>query len=116
MTLSEFLLWREIKGKKLGGYDFHRQKPIDEYVVDFYCPKLRLVIEINGDSHDGNEYADFIRQKKLESKGLTVLRFLDADVKANVDGIVEHLKERIESLGTHPLPKASLRENPLSTI
>ena len=102
MTLSEILLWKEIKGKKVLGYDFHRQKPIDEYVVDFYCPRLKLVLEIDGDSHDGKEGPDFIRQKKLESKGLTVLRFWDLDVRANVDGIVGQLKEWIETNGTHP--------------
>ena len=102
MTLSEILLWKEIKGKNVLGYDFHRQKPIEEYIVDFYCPKLKLVIEIDGDSHDGKEGPDFIRQKKLESKGLTVLRFWDIDVRTNVDGIVEQLKEWIESNGTHP--------------
>ena len=95
MTLSEILLWQQIKGKQLLGYNFPRQKPIDEYVVDFYCPNLKLVIEIDGDSHDGKEEADFIRQKKLESMGLTVLRFWDLDVKANVDGIVEQLREWI---------------------
>ena len=58
MTLSEILLWQQLKGKQLLGYDFHRQKPIDEYVVDFYCPKLKLVIEIDGDSHEGKEEAD----------------------------------------------------------
>jgi very-short-patch-repair endonuclease len=102
MTLSEILLWQEIKGKKLNGYDFHRQKPIDDYVVDFYCPKLRLVIEIDGDSHDGKENADFIRQKKLESMGLTVLRLWDSDVKDNVDGVVQQLKEWIETKRAHP--------------
>jgi very-short-patch-repair endonuclease len=55
MTLSEILLWQQLKGKQLLGYDFHGQKPIDEYVVDYYCPKLKLVIEIDGDSHDGKE-------------------------------------------------------------
>ncbi len=114
MTLSEILLWKELKGKKLLGYDFHRQKPIDEYVVDFYCPKLRLVIEVDGDSHDGKEKADRIRQKRIESFGLTVLRFWDDDVKHNVEGIVEQIKEWIESRITHPLPKASPWENPLS--
>lgn len=44
MTLGEILLWKELKGKKLLDYDFHRQKPIDEYIVDFYCPQLKLVI------------------------------------------------------------------------
>jgi very-short-patch-repair endonuclease len=101
MTLSEILFWKEIKGKKVLGYDFHRQKPIDEYIVDFYCPKLKLVIEIDGDSHDGKEETDLIRQKKLESKGLTVLRFWDNDVRVNVDGIVGQLKEWIESNKTH---------------
>jgi len=48
--LSEVLLWNELKGKKLG-YDFHRQKPINDYVVDFYCAELDLVIEIDGDWH-----------------------------------------------------------------
>ena len=102
MTLSEILLWQHIKGKQLLGYDFHRQKPIDEYVADFYCPRLKLVIEIDGDSHDGKEDADRKRQEKLESLGLTVLRFWDWDVKDNVDGIVEHLREWIEAHMTHP--------------
>jgi very-short-patch-repair endonuclease len=106
MTLSEILLWQQIKGKKLLGYDFHRQKPIDEYVVDFYCPELKLVIEIDGDSHDGKEKEDFIRHQKLESMGLTVVRFWDADIKVNVDGIVEQLKEWIESRS-----KGSSRQN-----
>lgn len=55
MTLTEILLWQQIKGKQLLGYDFHRQKPIDEYVVDFYCPRLKLVLEIDGDSHGGEK-------------------------------------------------------------
>ena len=103
MPLSEILLWKEIKGKLLCGYDFHTQKPIAEYIVDFYCPQLQLVIEMYGDSHEGKENADIVRQKKLELIGLTVLRFLDSDVKDNVDGIVEQLKEWIESKETHPL-------------
>jgi len=102
MTLSEILLWQHIKGKQLLGYDFHRQKPIDEYVVDFYCPRLKLVLEIDGDSHEGKEEADKMRQEKLESLGLTVMRFWDWDVKSNVDGIVEHLREWIEAHVTHP--------------
>jgi len=101
MTLSEILLWQQIKGKQLLGYDFHRQKPIDEYVVDFYCPRLKLVLEIDGDSHDGKEEADRIRHEKLESLGLTVLRFWDADVKSNVDGIVGQLREWIETQIAH---------------
>ena len=50
-TLSEVLLWNELKGKKLMGIDFHRQKPIGNYIVDFFSPELRLVIEIDGITH-----------------------------------------------------------------
>jgi very-short-patch-repair endonuclease len=101
MTLSEILLWQQLKKKQALGYDFHRQKPIDKYVVDFYCPRLKLVIEIDGDSHDGKEDADRKRQEKLESLGLTVMRFWDSDVKSNVDGIVEQLREWIEARRVH---------------
>jgi very-short-patch-repair endonuclease len=101
MTLGEILLWKELKGKKLLGYDFHRQKPIDEYIVDFYCPKLKLVIEVDGSSHDGKEDSDLIRQKKLESLGLTVLRFWDSDVRESVDGVIVSIRERILTKGTH---------------
>ncbi len=71
MTWSEVKLWRYLKNKKIG-YDFHRQKPIDNFIVDFYCPKLRLVIEIDDFSHT-DEKADYDkeRQDKLESLGLT---------------------------------------------
>ena len=52
-VLSEVLLWNQLKGRKLRGYQFMRQKPIGAYIVDFYCSKLRLVIEIDGESHSG---------------------------------------------------------------
>jgi very-short-patch-repair endonuclease len=102
MTLSEILLWQKIKGIQLLGYDFHRQKPIRDYVVDFYCPKLKLVIEIDGDSHEGKENSDRIRQEKIETLGLRMLRYSDSEVKTNLDGILMHLKEWIEENATHP--------------
>jgi very-short-patch-repair endonuclease len=51
MTLSEVLLWNELKQKKILGYDFDRQRPIKDYIVDFYCKELQLAIEIDGDTH-----------------------------------------------------------------
>jgi very-short-patch-repair endonuclease len=51
-TLSEVLLWNELKSGKMKGKDFHRQKPILNFIVDFFCPELELVIEIDGNSHD----------------------------------------------------------------
>ena len=66
MTLAEVLLWKRLKGKQVMGYDFDRQRPIDKYIVDFYCKDLRLAIEIDGRSHDHKERADQRRQSALE--------------------------------------------------
>lgn len=92
--LSEVLLWNELKGKKLG-FDFHRQKPLDEFIVDFYCEELDLVIEIDGVTHNVKTDEDIERQKKLEAFGLQFLRYLDQDVKQDVGKVIEHLKEWI---------------------
>lgn len=74
-TLSEVLLWNKLKGKKILGYQFNRQKPVGDYVVDFYCKKLGLVIEIDGISHNIKMESDKLRQKRLESFGLKVIQF-----------------------------------------
>ena len=73
-TLAEILLWKNIKDRALG-YEFHRQVPIDEFIVDFYCHELSLVIEVDGNTHDYNFINDELRQKKLESLGIMVVRF-----------------------------------------
>lgn len=78
------------------GYQFYRQKPIGNYIVDFFSYKLRLVIEIDGDSHDDHTYKyDSERQKKLESIGLTVLRFDDHEVKNDMDNVLRVIEEWI---------------------
>ena len=84
-VLSEVLLWERLKERKMHGYRFTRQKPIGNYIVDFYCSRLKLVIEIDGESHDGRFEHDEKRQQFLESNGLTVLRFSDLDVKRGID-------------------------------
>ncbi len=95
-NLSEVLLWNEIKSKKLG-VQFLRQKPIDKYIVDFYCNELSLAIEIDGVSHDVKVDADTRRQNVLESKGVRFIRFSDSDVKCNLESVVREIKEFIES-------------------
>ena len=92
-TLSEILLWEEIKNRKILGYKFLRQKPIDNYIVDFFCNELKLVIEIDGDSHDEENFEyDMKRQNSLESLGLTVLRFDDLEVKKDMDNVLMALE------------------------
>ena len=73
------------------------QRPIDNYIVDFFCPKLKLAIEIDGESHNEKVEYDKIRQKKLESLGVRFIRFRDEDVKNNLQGCLDFLKEWIDN-------------------
>ena len=97
MTLSEVLLWQELKQKQMLGHDFDRQKPIDNYIVDFYCKKLMLAIEIDGDSHtwEGALEKDEERQRRLESLGVRFLRFDDLDVKKNMPYVLNTIHDWI---------------------
>ena len=91
-TLSEVILWNALKSRQLLGYDFDRQKPLDSFIVDFYCKELLLAIEVDGDSHDYSFEEDTKRQIALEKLGVTFLRFEDREVKqdlANVLRVVE---------------------------
>jgi very-short-patch-repair endonuclease len=103
-TLSEVLLWNKLKVRKMLGYQFMRQKPIGNYIVDFFCSKLKLVIEIDGDSHIGKEEADKERQSKIEKLGITFLRFDDIEVKKNIEGILITIKDYIEKFEKEEQP------------
>ena len=86
MTLGEVLLWKRLRNKQMMGYDFDRQRPIDEYIVDFYCKDLMLAIEIDGGSHDHEEVyeRDIKRQHRLESLGVSFLRFKEKRVREDM--------------------------------
>jgi len=87
-TLAEVLLWNQLKNRQVHGYRFLRQRPIDNFIVDFFCHELMLVIEIDGQTHDHRIAEDATRQRRLELLGITVLRFLDIDVKRNLAGVM----------------------------
>ncbi len=97
-NLSEALLWLPLKKKNLLGLDFHRQKIIGNYIVDFYCPELQLVVEIDGVSHDFKIEYDERREKYLESLDLTIIHYSDIDVKRNMSGVIDDLIDRCEKL------------------
>ncbi|MBL1215686.1 MAG: endonuclease domain-containing protein [Ignavibacteriae bacterium] len=92
-TKSEVLLWNNLKGKQILGFDFHRQRPICNYIVDFYCSELLLAIEIDGESHYGNEKRDASRQKEIEKFGVSFIRFDDSEVFYNLDGVVKSIED-----------------------
>ena len=95
MSPPEILLWNQLKCKKLG-YDFHRQKPIDNYIVDFFCQKLKLIVEVDGEVHIDKGEDDIARQKKLESLGLKVLRFQASDIMKNLNDVIESIEDYID--------------------
>ncbi len=79
MTDAERLLWSKIRGKQLKGFQFYRQKIIGNYIADFFCPKSKLVIEVDGGQHysaEGKE-KDRMRNDYMKRTGITVLRFSD---------------------------------------
>jgi very-short-patch-repair endonuclease len=97
-TLSEVLLWQKLRASQFRGYAFNRQKPLGNYIVDFYCRKLQLVIEIDGGSHFDAESVveDQSRQLILENMGLYFLRFLDSDVKKSMPIVLEEIAAFID--------------------
>ncbi len=97
-TISEKKFWEEIlKNKNITGYKFTRQKPLDNFIADFYCAKLLLVIEIDGEIHNKTTNKDVERAKILEFKyNIETIRFKNEDVLHNIDLVLNNLKKEIE--------------------
>jgi very-short-patch-repair endonuclease len=97
MTDAERLLWSKLRMKQLKNVMFSRQKPLGEYIADFYCHQAKLVIEVDGGQHytaDSIEY-DRIRNEFMKNMGLIVLRFTNIDVLNNIDGVVEVIESKL---------------------
>ena len=93
MTDAEKLLWSKVRGKQLNGFQFYRQKIIGNSIADFYWPKTRLVVEIDGGQHyraEGKE-KDRLRDEYMARAGITVLRFSDREVLENLESVLEKL-------------------------
>ena len=104
-TATEIYLWLKLKGKQMYGYDFHRQKPIDNFIVDFFCNKLMLAIEVDGYSHEFLEVynKDVIKEKRLNELGIHVLRFSDNQVLKDMENVLLAIEFFIlEYEKTHP--------------
>lgn len=97
-NLSEVLLWQQIKNKQFLEIDFHRQRIIGNYIVDFFCKKLNLVIEIDGSSHNNKENYDKNREKYLQDLGLNIIHIFDVDIKGNLEGVLQFLKIEIRKV------------------
>ncbi len=96
-TFAEILLWIEIKNRNLG-VEFHRQVPIGNFIIDFYCHEILLAIEVDGASHDNKYDKDVARDKFLESFGIVVLRIEDFEVKKNMNNVLRIIEKEIERI------------------
>ena len=99
-TPTERMLWKELKGKQLEGYRFRQQHGFGPYVLDFYCPSLRLCIELDGEIHteDRVKQKDEERTIFLKENRIKVLRFRNEEVEQNINDVLERIKDYIRSI------------------
>src|SRR5256884_6755064 len=111
MTRAETLLWRYLKAGHIDGLQFRRQAPMGAYIVDFVCHAAKLVIEVDGETHDFESRLrqDQVRDRWLASRGYKVLRFTNAEVLSTLEGVVtvigETASQRLKTPPSLSLPR-----------
>jgi very-short-patch-repair endonuclease len=96
-TNVEMRIWYKLRNKQLG-VDFRRQHPAGPYFLDFYCPALRLAVELDGGQHASRVQQDAQRTRWLAERGVTVLRFWNSDVTENLNGVLEVIAAQVSAL------------------
>ncbi|MHB9132301.1 MAG: endonuclease domain-containing protein [Armatimonadota bacterium] len=104
LTPAEEILWQALRGRRLEGLKFRRQHPVGKYVLDFYCPEYRLVIELDGEIHDHQQEYDQIRTEHLAAYGYRVIRFRNEEVFNNLTGVLEVIRLAAQALTPGPSP------------
>ena len=94
-TKAEAILWEKLRNRKLSGHKFRRQQPIGPFIVDFYCRKSKLVIELDGGIHQAQKGYDTARTQWLEDNSFTVLRFLNQEVEENIEAVFSTILENL---------------------
>jgi very-short-patch-repair endonuclease len=110
MPSPEVRLWSQLRGKQVHGYKFRRQYGVGPYVIDFYCPALKLAIELDGASHFevGAPARDQARQRYIESFGIRFLRFTNVEVCRNLDGVLTAIEQAVSDMEMENLPPSPL--------
>ena len=114
-TDGERRLWQRVRGSHIDGASFRRQHPAGNYVLDFYCPALRLAIELDGGQHATAVERDRVRDAWLSQQGVTFLRFWNSDVTGNLSGVVEVIAAKVSELKAK-CGAASSRWTPTPTL
>jgi very-short-patch-repair endonuclease len=103
---AEQRLWARLRGRQMLGFKFRRQYSVDHYVIDFYCPRLKLAIEVDGDSHfqDAAEDYDAQRQQYIEALGIRFLRFTNREVYERLNDVLEVILRTLREMDSNLLP------------
>lgn len=96
-TIPERILWGLLRARRLGGLKFRRQVPVGPYVVDFYCAGHQLVVELDGQSHDGQSESDAKRSAFLELQGLRVIRVTNSELAKNPEGVARFILSQAQA-------------------
>ncbi|MEB3213778.1 MAG: endonuclease domain-containing protein [Leptolyngbyaceae bacterium] len=100
MPSAEIILWSKLRGRQVAGVKFRRQYGVDRFVLDFYCPALKLAIEVDGPTHQGAEAQayDQQRQQFIEDLGIQFLRFTNQEIYQNLYGVLTTIHQKIRAL------------------
>ena len=100
MPRAEVILWNKLRRRQIAGVKFRRQYRVDRFVLDFYCPQLKLAIEIDGPTHQSAEARDYdqFRQRIIEGLDIQFLRFTNRDVYQNIDGVLDTICQKVLAL------------------
>jgi len=95
----EIIVWNTVRNRQIDGCKFKRQYSVGRFVIDFFCPELKLAVEIDGDTHykESEQEKDRHRQQYLEKLGIKFLRFTNQDINENLNGVVERIREYIQT-------------------
>jgi len=93
MTPAEQVLWEALKGRQVAGLKFRCQHPVGPFILDFYCPARKLVVEVDGGVHDGQAEYDAARTQQLNDYGYQVLRFRNDEVLNDLDSVLERVRQ-----------------------
>ncbi|HBA73380.1 MAG TPA: hypothetical protein DER40_15715 [Geobacter sp.] len=108
MSDAEQALWRLLRERQVSGLKFRRQHPFGDYILDFACLEIRLVIEVDGGQHGQRIEYDESRTHKLQESGFTVIRFWNNEVFAEIDSVMEKIWMTVQELQAHPPPSLPL--------
>lgn len=98
-TKAEALLWKHIRNRIISGFQFHRQVPMVNYIVDFYCHEIGLAIGLDGISHKMKFFYDSLRQTELQNLGVSFLRFKNQQVFGDTESVLEEIEKKVLELG-----------------